>query len=62
MTEKSTHIRVNIETLEKLRSLKKSDDTYSTIINRLIDDNEKLTKILCNVEYLQEHLQQKEII
>lgn len=62
MTEKSTHIRINIETLDKLKNLKNADDTYSTIINRLINENEKLTKILCNVEDLQEHLQQKEII
>ena len=61
MTEKSTHIRINIETLDKLKDLKNADDTYSTIINRLINENQKLTEILCNVENLQLHLQQKEI-
>jgi len=62
MTEKSTHIRINIETLDKLKDLKNADDTYSTIINRLINENQKLTEILCNVENLQLHLQQKEKI
>ena len=62
MTEKSTHIRINIETLDKLKNLKNADDTYSTIISRLINENQKLTEILCNVENLQEHLQQKEKI
>ena len=60
MTEQSTHIRIKIETLNKLKDLKNADDTYSSIINRLINENEKLTTILCNVENLQEHLKQKQ--
>ena len=59
MSEKSTHIRINFETLDKLKELKNADDTYSTIINRLINENEKLNKILCNVENLKRYLQQK---
>jgi predicted CopG family antitoxin len=57
-----TTIKVSFETKSELDKIKGSKESYNNLFNRLMKENEKLNKILSNVENLQLHLQQKEII
>lgn len=55
-------IKIPAETKNQLDKIKGNKESYNDLFIRLMNENDKLNKILCNVEYLQEHLQQKEII
>lgn len=60
MTENNlTTIRVRFETKSELDKMKGNKESYNDVIIKLLKENEKLNKILCNVEYLQEHIQGK---
>lgn len=60
--EKFTSIKLTFETKSELDKIKNKQESYNSLLIRLINENEKLNKILSNVEDLQKHLQEKEII
>lgn len=63
MTKKEfTNIKINLEIKAELDKLKKEKESYSCLLSRLVNENMNLNKILSNVENLQEHLQQRQVI
>ena len=63
MTKKEfTNIKINLETKAELDKLKKDKESYNCLLSRLVNENVKLNKILSNVENLQEHLQQRQVV
>mgnify|MGYP003297696715 CR=1 FL=1 len=55
-----TTIKVSYDIKNELDKVKQSNESYNTLLNRLIKENEKLNKILLNIENLREHIQEKE--
>lgn len=55
-------IKIPAETKTALDKIKGNKESYNDLFIRLMKENENLNKILSNVENLQLHLQQKEII
>ncbi len=60
--EKFTTIKLTFGTKAELNKVKNNQESYNSLLIRLIEENKKLNKILSNVENLQIHLQEKEII
>ncbi len=60
--EKFTTIKLTFGTKAELDKVKNNQESYNSLLIRLIEENKKLNKILSNVENLQIHLQEKEII
>lgn len=59
-TNNFTTIKVSYDIKNELDKVKQSNESYNTLLNRLIKENEKLNKILLNIENLREHIQEKE--
>lgn len=55
---KFTTIKVTQEIKQELDKAKQSNESYNNLLARLISENEKLNKILLNIENLREHIQE----
>jgi len=59
---KFTNVKIQTETKIELDKIKGNKESYNDLFIRLMKENQKLNKILLNIEDLKDYIQQKETI